>query len=84
MGDFRHSRFFFAVNAIIVHVGSTLDEPLSLLLDLVPRPALQHGRVGVEGVARALVLPRQVRPLLPVLVVVREAEAEDDDELWRV
>ena len=45
-----HSKLKFS------QVRGILDEPLLLVLDLVPGPALEHGRVRVKGPRSALVL----------------------------
>ena len=44
------------------------DEPLFLLLDVVPCLPLQDGRVRIESVRRPLILPRDVLSLMSIEV----------------
>jgi hypothetical protein len=47
----------------------TLDKPLLLLLNLMPRLALQHSRIRIKSIMRPIILLRVVIPLLPINIL---------------
>jgi hypothetical protein len=47
----------------------TLDKPLLLLLNLMPRLALQHSRIRIESIMSPIILLRVVIALLPINIL---------------